>query len=92
MSKLTKQTIKPVLKFISGWGNDIHSLNTKGADFYEFTLDTYNGKNSWQGGFSWGLEGCYNYKNEPNEQFAINLNTGEVYELSTKKIVMQVKE
>ena len=90
MRKLTKQSIKPVLKFVGGWSSDIHSLNTRGADFYEFTLDTYNGKNSWHGGFSWGLDGCYNYQNEPNEAYAINLNTGEVYDLATKQVIMEV--
>jgi hypothetical protein len=90
MRKLTKQTIKPVLSFIKGWSSDIHSFNTLGADFYEFTLDTYNGKNSFSGGFSWGLDGCYNYNNEPNEQYAINLKTKEVYDLDTKQIIMQV--
>lgn len=52
MRKLTKQTIKPVVQFIGGWSGDIHSVNTRGATHYEFTLDTYNGKNSFNGGFS----------------------------------------
>jgi len=89
--KLTRQTIKPVLKFIGNWGNDIYSLNTSGADFYEFTLDTYDGHNSWQGGFSYGFDDCYNYNDKPNEQYAISLKTGDVYDLETKSILFSIK-
>lgn len=89
--KLTRQTIKPVLKYINVWPSSIYSMNTPGADFYEFTLDYYNGKPSFSGGFSWGLNGCYNYKNEPNEQYAIDIKNGDVYDLSTKKILFNVK-
>lgn len=92
MRKLTKQTIKPVLKFIGGWSGSIFSFNTTGADFYEFTLDSYNGKPSWTGGFSRGLDGCYNHDGQPHEQYAIDLNSGDVYDLATKKIVMNGKE
>lgn len=86
MRKLTKQTIKPVLKFVSGWDGCIYSMNTKGAKYYGFTLDTYNGKNSWQGGFDWWLEDALKY-----EAYAINLETGIVYD-SNKNIIMQTKE
>ena len=88
MRKLTKQTIKPVLRFIKGWSSDIHSMNTPGADFYEFTLDTYNGKNSFCGGWSWGLDGCYNYNNKPNQIYAIDIKNNKVYDLTTRKIIM----
>ena len=90
MRKLTKQTIKPVLQFVANWGSDVHSLNTPGADFYEFTLDTYDGHNSFSGGFSWGLDGCYNYNGQPNEAYAIDLKNKCVYDLSTRKIVMSL--
>jgi len=96
MRKLNRTTIKPVLKYIDGWDSDIHSLNTPGADFYEFTLDVYNGKNSWQGGFSWGLDGCYSNKydnnfeivsSKPNEAYAIDLKSNRVYDLTTRKVI-----
>lgn len=102
--KLTKQTIKPVLRFIGDWCFDIHSLNTEGAKFYSFTLDTYNGKNNFSGGFDWSLDGCYPYNskwdinseqpfydyNKPYEDYAIDLETKEVWDLHTRKIIMQV--
>lgn len=91
MRKLTRQTIKPVLRHIAGWSSGIHSLNTPGADFYEFTLDTYNGHNSFSGGWSWGLDGCYNYSGEPNAAYAIDLKTGDVYDLAMKTIVMEAQ-
>lgn len=92
MRKLTKQTIKPVVKWVGGWGNDIHSFNTVGADHYHFTLDTYNGKNSFTGGFAWGFDGCYSYEKEPFDAYAINLKTGVVYDLETEKEVMQLRD
>lgn len=85
MRKLTRQTIKPIQKFIGGWDSDIHSLNTPGARYYSFTLDTYNGKNSWQGGFAWFLDDALKY-----EQYAISLETGEVYG-QDKNVVMQLE-
>ena len=85
MRKLTKQTIKPVVRFIGGWSGDIHSWNTKGAKFYSFTLDTYNGKNSWQGGFDWWLEDALEY-----EMYALELATGNVYD-QNQNIVMNVQ-
>ena len=84
MRKLNKTTIKPVIKFIDGWGSDIHSLNTPGAKYYSFTLDTYNGKSSWQGGFDWWLDDALKY-----EQYAIEFETGDVYD-QNKKIVMNI--
>lgn len=89
--KLNANTIKPVLRHIAGWGNDIHSLNTPNADFYEFTLDVYNGKNSFSGGMTWGLDGCYDHNGEPHEAYAIDLKTGEVYDLATKLVIMEVQ-
>ena len=89
--KLTRNTIKPVLAFIGGWDSDIHSLNTAGATFYEFTLDTYNSHNSWRGGFSYGLSGCYSYNGVANEAYAVNLSNGDIYDLDTKQIIMNVK-
>lgn len=86
MRKLTKNTIKPVLKFVGNWGSDIHSMNTEGAEFYSFTLDTYNGKNSWQGGFCWNLYDALRY-----EMYALELATGKVYNQS-KEVIMQVQE
>lgn len=84
MRKLTKQTIKPILRFIGNWPSDIHSLNTQGAEYYSFTLDTYNGKNSWQGGFGWFLDDSLKY-----EAYSIELATGKVYDQS-KNVVMQI--
>lgn len=89
--KLTKQTIKPVIKFIGGWGSNIHSLNTKGAEYYHFTLDTYKGKNSFTGGFAWSLDGCYDYNNQAYDEYAINLETGIITNLETKETVFTVE-
>ena len=86
MRKLTKQSIKPVLKFVGGWGSDIHSMNTKGAKYYGFTLDTYNGKNSWQGGFDWWLDDALKY-----QVYAIELATGNVYN-QQKEVVFNISE
>jgi len=86
MRKLTKQTIKPVLKFVGDWSGDIHSLNTPGAKYYSFTLDTYKGKNSWQGGHAWFLDDALEY-----EAYALELATGNVYN-QDKQIVMNVTE
>lgn len=86
MRKLTKNTIRPVIKFVSGWSSDIHSLNTPGAKYYSFTLDTYNGKNSWQGGFDWWLDDALKY-----EMYAIELESGNVYN-QAKEVVFNIKE
>lgn len=85
MRKLTKQTIKPILKFIGGWDSDIHSLNTQGASFYSFTLDTYNGKNSWQGGWDYWLDDALKY-----ETYALEFETGNIYD-QDKQIIMNIK-
>ena len=82
--KLTKNTIKPILKFIGDWGGSMYSLNTKGAKYYSFTLDTYNSKNSWQGGFDWWLDDALKH-----EQYAIELDTGKVYN-QAKQVIMQL--
>lgn len=84
MRKLTKTTIKPVLKFIGNWGADIHSFNTEGAKYYSFTLDTYEGKNNWTGGFDWQLDDALKY-----EAYAIEFSTGNVYD-HDKNIVFTV--
>ena len=89
MRKLTKQSIKPIIGFVKGWSNDIHSLNTVGSDHYHFTLDTYKGKNSFQGGFAWGLNGCYSLINKAYDQYALNLKTGDVHNLETEEVVMK---
>ena len=99
--KLNKTTIKPVLKFLNSWGGSIYSMNTRGANYYHFTLDVYNGKNSFTGGHAWGLGGCYEWLKDidyingttadytkPYDNYAIELATGKVYDLNTKKIVM----
>lgn len=83
---LNKNTIKPIIKFLGGWGNSIYSLNTEGAKYYSFTLDTYKAKNSWQGGFGWFLDDALKY-----EMYAIEIATGDVYN-QNKEIVMNVKE
>lgn len=84
MRALNKNTVKPILRFVGNWGNDIHSLNTPGAEYYSFTLDTYKGKNSWQGGFDWWLGDALKH-----EMYALELKTGKIYNQS-KKVVMQV--
>jgi hypothetical protein len=84
MRKLTKTTIKPILKYIGNWSSDIHSLNTPGAKYYSFTLDTYNGKNSWQGGFDWFLDDALKY-----EMYALEFKTGNVYD-HDKTVVMNI--
>lgn len=85
MRKLNKTTIKPVVKFLGGWSSDIHSWNTQGSKYYSFTLDTYNGKNSWQGGFDWWLDDALKY-----EMYAIEFATGNVYD-QDKNIIMTLK-
>lgn len=84
--KLTKQTIKPVLKFLGGWNSNIYSLNTQGAKYYHFTLDTYNGKNSFQGGFDWWLEDSLKY-----DMYAVEFETGNVFNQS-KEVVFNISE
>lgn len=95
MRTLNKTTIKPILKFIGAWDRDIHSLNTQGASHYHFTLDKYEDKNSWRGGFAWGLDGCYvEYglnKRMPCDEYAIELSTGDVYKLDDKKIILKTR-
>lgn len=86
MRTLNKTTIKPVIKFIGGWSSDIHSLNTQGAKYYSFTLDTYNGKNSWHGGFDWWLDDALKY-----EMYTIELESGDVYN-QAKEVVFNIKE
>jgi hypothetical protein len=85
MRRLNKTTIKPVLKFIGNWNSDVHSLNTAGAKYYSFTLDTYNGKNSWRGGFDWWLDDALEH-----EMYAIELGTGRVFD-QDKTIIMQLE-
>lgn len=85
--KLTRQTIKPVLKFVGGWGNSMYSLNTQGAKYYSFTLDTYNGQNSWQGGFDWWLDDALKY-----EQYALEIATGKIYDQNKNVVMILGKE
>ena len=86
--KLTKQTIKPVIKVIDEW---YPKLGSKGADYCHFTLDTYKGKNSFTGGFSSSLDGCYDYNNQAYDEYAINLETGIIINLETKETVFTVE-
>lgn len=91
MRKLTKQTIKPVVHFTKV------NVNSGYYKWYHFTLDYYNDKPSFQGGTAYDLDGCYTTprydkgetQGKPFDQYAINLETGDVIELSSKKIVMQ---
>lgn len=92
VKSLNKNTIKPVLRFIGSWDSNIYSLNTQGASFYHFTLDSYNGKNSFTGGFAWSLSGCYSYDNTPYDQYAIDLKTLDVYNLNDKTIIFNAKD
>ena len=82
MKKLTKQTIKPVLSYIKQYVN---------SRYYHFTLDTYNGKNSFQGGTTNHIKDCYHYNGKPLDAYAIDTVTGEVVDLNTKTIVMTIK-
>jgi len=86
MRKLTKQTIKPVIRFIGGWDNTIYSMNTNGSKYYSFTLDTYNGKNAFRGGFDWQLEDALRH-----EMYALEFETGNIYD-QNKNIVMNAKD
>lgn len=85
--KVTKQSIIPVLKFIDGWDKDIHSLNTPGAKYYHFTLDKYNGKNSFTGGFATDISDCYNYNGVPYDEYVINMITKEVTKLQNHNTI-----
>ena len=84
MRQLTKQTIRPVLHYVRV------NVNSGFYKWYHFTLDYYNEKPDFQGGTAYDLDGCYHYNGKPLDQYAINLETGEVVELATKEIVMEV--
>lgn len=86
MRKLTKQSIKPVLRFVGNWGGSMYSFNTPGAKYYHFTLDTYNGKNSFKGGFDWWLDDALKY-----DMYALEFSTGNVFNQS-KEVVFNVSE
>jgi hypothetical protein len=85
MRKLNKTTIKPILKYIGNRSSDIHSLNSPGALYYSFTLDTYNGKNDFRGGFDWHLDDAIKY-----EMYALEFKTGNVYD-HNKNVVMKIE-
>jgi hypothetical protein len=59
-------------------------MNTPNAKYYHFTLDTYNGKNSWQGGFDWWLDDALKY-----DMFALEFETGKVYN-QNKEVVLTI--
>lgn len=88
--KLNRNTIKPVLKYCRGQQLGIHAWNVTSTNFYHFTLDTYQGKNSFRGGFSDTLLGCYSLDDKPFDDYAINNNTNEVYDLATGQVVLTV--
>ena len=81
MRKLTRQTIKPVLHYTRV------NVNSGFYKFYHFTLDTYNGNNSFQGGTAYTLGDCYQYNGEPLDAYAVNLETGDVIDLKTRGTV-----
>lgn len=87
MRKLTKNTIKPVLKYLDTW-DGIHRLNTADCKVYHFTLDYYNDKPSFQGGFSHSLDGCFNYNHRPYDAYAIDIDKMVVYDLLNNNIAM----
>jgi len=84
MRNLNKTTIKPVLRFLGDWSHSMYSMNTPNAKYYHFTLDTYNGKNSWQGGFDWWLDDALKY-----DMFALEFETGKVYN-QNKEVVLTI--
>jgi len=88
--KLTKNTIRPVLRWLDAWPGSIYSLNTSGDKFYHFTLDYYNGKPSWQGGFAYDLGGCFDYNGESYGEYALDMATGDVIRLSDQKTVFNI--
>lgn len=47
--RLTEKT----KELIRGSAGSVYRMNAKTADCYAFTLDYYNGKPSWQGGWDW---------------------------------------
>lgn len=81
MRKLTRQTVKPVVSYIKANVN---------SGLYHFTLDTYNGINSFQGGTAYDLDGCYQYNGKPLDAYAVQLDTGDVIDLATKQVVFTV--
>lgn len=84
--KLTKQTVRPVLRFVyCEWGNSIYSLNTTGSKYYGFTLDKYKGKNSWQGAFLDDLSDALEY-----QQYALCIKTGDIYD-KNHNIIMRTE-
>lgn len=82
--KLTKNTIKPVIRFLTEeWPASIYSFNTTNGNYYHFTLDYYNGKPSWQGGFAYDIHGCFSYDGVPYDDYCLNMATGAVFSLNT---------
>lgn len=61
-------------------------MNTSGAKYYSFTLDTYKGKNSWSGGFDWWLDDALKY-----EMYAIELESGKIFN-QAKEVVFNIKD
>ena len=82
---LTRQTVKPVLHYVRV------NVNSGFYKMYHFTLDTYDGKNSFQGGTAYDLDGCYHYNGKPLDQYALDLESGNVIELLTKQTVFTVE-
>mgnify|MGYP007112203087 CR=1 FL=1 len=89
--KLTRQTIRPVLHYTRV------NVNSGFYKWYHFTLDYYGDKPSFQGGAAYDLDGCYavprydrgETRGKPFDQYAINLETGDVLDLATGEIVMR---
>ena len=54
MRRLTDKTREAVIDHaIGSFYRLFYRLNAQSADCYAFTLDYYNGKPSWQGGWDW---------------------------------------
>lgn len=83
--KLTKNTIKPVIRYVKT------HVNSGYYKFYHFTLDYYNGQPNFQGGTAYDLDGCYSYDDKPLDQYALDLETGAVIDLKSKLTIMRVQ-
>lgn len=93
MRKLTRQTVKPVIHYVKT------NVNSGFYKYYHFTLDHYNDKPSFQGGTAYDLDGCYmtprydkgETQGKPFDAYALELDTGNVIDLTTRQTVMTVE-
>jgi len=82
--KLTRGTIKPVVRYTK------EGYAPKG--YYHFTLDTYKGTPSFQGGYAADFTDCYDSRGNKFDDYAIDTVTGDVIDLESKEIKFNISE